>query len=412
MFGEHGPPPVRTAESVSSAAAEDGSKLLQPSATKGKTTRLIKGCQHTIMEVFVKPCLKCTRMCNCGFNYFSETKYPDVLVRSLDGHLVQLSGEMVRASQSLREMVDKCIFEKKPLKLEEVNVVLERERNGDFNSILKYMKVDINGRSVGGAGGTGNDQVDALPVEASDQPKQRPSFANYPIRNAARNFAKMKAEVKKMREKAKESKADPPVPPVAIETPPASPTPPSTDFTAKKKSRVRYVFLKVEMPPLFKGRQFTHPKDNPIKVEEIDESTTPIADLIELGERNSKILALFDQKSKRPTLGVCKDTLLKIQYFMNMHLDDVKRLTFIINYYLEMVLIAFLLRFFVFQVERKAGAMNRLFQFQDTSAYSDSLFETVCDMKLSNSCGYDDWEEEFFNQMDSQTFLDIQQVII
>lgn len=56
--------------------------------------------------------------------------------------------------------------------------------------------------------------------------------------------------------------------------------------------------------------------------------------------------------------------------------------------------------------------MNRLFQFQDTSAYSDSLFETVCDMKLSNSCGYDDWEEEFFNQMDSQTFLDIQQVII
>ncbi|ODN00327.1 hypothetical protein Ocin01_06365 [Orchesella cincta] len=63
---------------------------------------------HKPFRLYMDPCLTCKTFCNCYHTH--DPKPPSVIVRSVDHHLVRLSGWMVRSSQTLMALKNAALL--------------------------------------------------------------------------------------------------------------------------------------------------------------------------------------------------------------------------------------------------------------------------------------------------------------
>ncbi|CAL8071965.1 unnamed protein product [Orchesella dallaii] len=232
-------------------------------------------CTHTGMGLSLEPCLECSIFCNCWHLYSPAP--PNVLVRSLDRKIVRLSGWLVRASQTLTELMTNALTNEAGggAKLEEQRVIITTDVN-DISSVIKYELVSESRNDLG---------------------SDANSDASYSSNDEA--YASASSE------------------------------------------------------------------------HEQSEEASELKDLIQWDDR---VLVLFDTETEKPTLGVKKDILVKLDYFVCMHLDE---------------------------VDKRISCRQRSMEYFAATGHVEPL-----DAEQLKSFVYEDWEEEFFN-VDYGTFYDL-----
>lgn len=119
----------------------------------------------------------------------------------------------------------------------------------------------------------------------------------------------------------KNIQAAPPTPPP---TPPLSTVDASPVQEEETKRNLAKVGVSLAFPPIRDtARKFKELKKAAVAA---TEKTVPIQELVDFDQG---ALALFDPDSTEPTLGISADILGKVDYFLNMHLDDVSATTLI-----------------------------------------------------------------------------------
>ncbi|CAL8115096.1 unnamed protein product [Orchesella dallaii] len=259
----------------SSPTSPNDKRSSQPKPTQ-KRFRRNPSCTHSKIVQYLEPCLECSIFCNCRHLYSPAP--PNVLVRSLDRKIVRLSGWLVRASETLTELMTNALTNKAGggAKLEEQRVIITTDVN-DISSVIKYELVSEGSNNLG-------------------------SDAN---RDASYSS--------------------------------------SSDETSASASSEH----------------------------EQSEETSELKDFIQWDD---SVLILFDTETEIPTLGVMRDILVKLDYFVCMHLDE---------------------------VDKRITCQQRSMEYFAANGHVEPL-----DAGMLHSFVYEDWEEDFFN-VDHGTFYDL-----